>query len=475
MDIGTEKNNFGLPGEVFSFSEAGFAIVAADLTIPEWKSKKDPEEIAVSTGSGDTNEDLKFVTWGEDNKLPLQITELIYKDTVTASDIDLNVKVTYGDGIKPVKRIVENGKVRYEPIFEGPVYEFFENHDFFYSYFLEQLTDLTTFYSATPIINLTRDFKVDSIEHAEAAFIRRAPIDTDLGYSPYVLYSSMWGDSQQTPKDIQKVTLLNPKSPIKDMKQRLGIIPNADGITKKNEETFKYAVGIDFPSPGKIYYPKPYWFSIFDSGWFEFSTLIPAFKKAILKNQATIKYMIVIDRQYFENIFTNEGIAETAKQKARQKSEIDNIKKFLTGADKSGKAWITEGFRSYGQGGASVEIMSYVKIIALENHFKGGEYLEDSEESSNMISYAMGVHPSLRGSSPGKNKNINGTEARELFIIHNAMMKPFRDLLLRPFRIARMINGWGPDIDFLIPNIQLTTLDEGQGAKKVIGTNDESV
>jgi len=472
MDI--VANPEGFKSEIFSIDNQ-VAIVAADLVIPEWKSKKDPEKVNVSLGGAKSKEEKEFVTWGEDNKLPLQVTDLIYKDTVTASDIDLNVKVTYGDGIKPVKRILENGKVRYDPILDGPVYEFFEEHDFFISYFLEQLTDLTTFYSATPIISLTRDFKVYSIEHAEAAFIRRAPIDTSIGFSPYVLYSSKWGDSEQKPEDIKEIALLNPKSPIRDIKQRLGLEPNEDGKKVKDEQTFKYAVGIDFPSPGKIYYPKPYWFSIFDSGWFEFSTLIPAFKKAILKNQSTIKYMIVIDRAYFENIFNNEGIVETVKKKARQAEIIAEIKSFLSGADNSGKAWVTEGVRTYAQNSGNSDLMAYVKIIDIPNHFKGGEYLEDSEESSNMISYAMGVHPSLRGSSPGKNKNINGTEARELFIIHNAMMKPFRDLLLRPFRIARMINGWGADVDFIIPNIQLTTLDEGQGAKKVVGTNEKGV
>lgn len=474
--MGVETNTEGFKGEILSIDN-GVAIVAADLVIPEWKSKKDPEKINVSIGESesDKSEEKEFVTWGLDNKLPLQVSDLIYKDTVTASDIDLNVKVTYGDGIKPVKRILENGKVRYEPILDGPVYEFFEEHDFFISYFLEQLTDLTTFYSATPIISLTREFKVYSIEHAEAAFVRRAPIDATLGFSPYVLYSSKWGDQEQKPEDIEAITLLNPKSPIRDIKQRLGIAPNENGEKVVDIETFKYAVGIDFPSPGKIYYPKPYWFSIFDSGWFEFSTLIPAFKKAILKNQSTIKYMIVIDRQYFENIYSNEGISETDAKNKRRATEIDNIKKFLGGADNSGKAWVTEGVRSYAQNSGNIDLMAYVKIIDIPNHFKGGEYLEDSEESSNMISYAMGVHPSLRGSSPGKNKNINGTEARELFIIHNAMMKPFRDLLLRPFRITRMINGWGPDVDFLIPNIQLTTLDEGQGAKKVVGTNEKGV
>jgi hypothetical protein len=49
------------------------------------------------------------------------------------------------------------------------------------------------------------------------------------------------------------------------------------------------------------------------------------------------------------------------------------------------------------------------------------------------------------------------------------MMKPIRDLLLQPLQIVKEINGWDPDIDFIIPNIMLTTLDQGTGSVKQIG------
>lgn len=476
MGLEPTVNSFSdvhVKGDVFTFQDSSIAFVAAEsVTIPAWKSKKDPEEVEVDSGNK-----LEFVTWGEDNKLPQQLAELIFRDPVTASNIEFKTLVTYGDGIKPVLRRVENNQVVHDPILEGEVYEFFENHDFFISYLLEQLTDLVTFYKCFPIIRLTRDYKVSHIEHAEASFCRLAPIDKDRGHSPYILYSSLWGNSEQTKDDIEAIEYLNPKAPLQDLKVRIGLDPDEDGKRRtgsSREQFFKYAVGIDMPSPGKIYYPKPYWYSIFDSGWFEIATLIPAFKKAILKNATTVKFIIVIDKQYFANLFLSEGIRDVKKQVERQAEEIKKIKDFLSGAENSGKAWITEGIRTYSQNGAT-DLISFIKFIPIENQFKGGEYLEDSEETSNMNSYAHGVHPSIRGAAPGKNKSINGTEARELFIIQNALMKPLRDLLLRPFRIAKAVNGWPKELDFVVPNIVLTTLDSGQGAKKMIGTNDKNV
>ena len=100
-----------------------------------------------------------------------------------------------------------------------------------------------------------------------------------------------------------------------------------------------------------------------------------------------------------------------------------------------------------------------IKIESIRNEVKGGEYIEDSEEASNIIHYGMMVQPSIIGPSPGKNKTINGTEARELFIIKQAILKPFRDRILKPLYLIKAINRWPDDLHFAISNIELTTLD----------------
>jgi hypothetical protein len=112
--------------------------------------------------------------------------------------------------------------------------------------------------------------------------------------------------------------------------------------------------------------------------------------------------------------------------------------------------------------------MPAVKIVPIDNPIKGGEYIDDSEEVSNIIAYGMNVHSSTIGSH-GKGGTINGTEARELFIIKQALMRPFRDLLLKPLYLIKAINKWPEDIYFIIPNLQLTTLDKGTGAVKNTG------
>ena len=139
------------------------------------------------------------------------------------------------------------------------------------------------------------------------------------------------------------------------------------------------------------------------------------------------------------------------------------MKEFLTDTKNTGKS-----VTSYVKYSPEGKEMAYMKITAIENHFKGGEYIDDLEEVSNIISYGMGIHPSLIGSSPGKNTTINGTEARELFIIKQALLKPIRDRILLPLYIVKAINKWPEDIYFTIANLELTTLDKGTGSQKVI-------
>lgn len=52
-----------------------------------------------------------------------------------------------------------------------------------------------------------------------------------------------------------------------------------------------------------------------------------------------------------------------------------------------------------------------------------------------------------------------------------AIEKPVRDLLLEPLVLVADVNGW--DIRFDIPDIMLTTLDQGTDAKEVSQNKEE--
>lgn len=402
------------------------------------------------------------VPWGEDNKVPNTIMEKSFKSPIMVSNHGFNAFIGFGEGIIPARRIIENEKVKFEPVLDNKeINEFFENNDI-NGYFLEQLTDLNYFYITFPEIILNQekpeDRKIVELNSKEAVFSRWEEANKNNGLIEHHFYSSKWSEegSPDFNKDVVATEVLHPKNSILDLKRRIGREARTNGKTK-DDKTFRYIVPVSIPTPGRKYYPKPPYYSLFESGWYDFAILIPEFKTAFLSNQMTIKYVVYLADDYFDIIFSEEGITKDEDQKARVKKEYENINNYLSGAKNAGKAVITkEKFLPDGK------TKTMMRIEVVDNKIKGGEYIEDSEEVSNIMSYGMGVHPSMVGSAPGKNKNINGTEARELFLIKQSMMKPIRDRLLKPLYVVKAINKWPQDIHFMVPNIELTTLDKSK-------------
>lgn len=404
------------------------------------------------------------VYWGESNDLPLTTIDKIYKNPVVASGTFFNVLVLYGQGVVYGRMLDVNGKrqfVQADDVEE--INTFFEENDI-NGYLLEQATDMVTLFNCFPeiIFNRENKRKVVNLLSKEAAFSRWEEMDPETAVIRHHFYSAKWGKSMEREKDIVVTPVLDSRWPLRDLKIRTGRLTDEKG-SKKDLEELRYIIPLNFPTPGRSYYQKPYYFSIFESGWYDYACKIPEFKNALLDNQMVIKYHVELSEDYFSKIFSEEGITEDEKKKARVKAEYAALNKFLSSQKNSGKSVIS--FVSYTPDGKEKRRM---KITVLENLFKGGEYIDDSEEASNIMSYGMGVHPSLIGSAPGKSKTINGTEARELWIIKQALMKPMRDRLLMPLNLIKAINEWPKEIVFAIPNIELTTLDKGTGSEKVI-------
>lgn len=443
-----------------------FCVVETDSNKILECSDKEPEEFTLK------NKKYRGVVWwGIGNDLPLQVIEKYEKVPDVSAPLSFNIDITYGDSIIYGKYKVDEptGKRTFVPEYDNKeINEFFKNNDI-NGYNLEQSSDLNTFFNCFPeiILNGKKD-KIVELNHKEATFSRWEVMNPRTGKIENHFYWTEFGtknmDFEDEDNPVQVTPALDPKRPLLDLNRRLGLAPQRNGKTRKNKAaSFRYIIPINFPTPGKTYYQKPYWYSIFEH-WYDFVRSIPEFKKSLVKNMMTIKYVVTLAENYFPSIFGEEKITDEKKKEARIKLEYENINTFLADPKNTGKAIITK-TRTTPDG----KEVPYLTIASVKNELGGGEYLKDIEQGSNMISFAMRVHPSLIGSAPGSNKTINGTEARELFIIKQAMMKPYRDRLLRPLYVIRDFNKWGEDIEFQIANTSLTTLDKGTGAVKTVG------
>ncbi len=424
---------------------------------------KDSSTIATPVG---LETDIEFYNWGSDNNMPNKLIESAYKNNVVASNLDFNARIGYGDTIQVVLRSRNaSNEIEYVPLMESEAQEVFDflrdnNYTLLQQEMVHDLMLLNN--SFVEFIMNKACTKILQVRHKEAAYSRLSMMN-DSGRIEYHGYCSDWLNASS--EKVIATPLLDYDNPIYDLKVKMGKKPDENGKTN-NKKIPRHILHIAPPSPGKFYYQKAYWWSIFESHWYDFSCSIPEFKMNLMKNQMVLKYHVQIRKGFFDDMFRSEGITDPKKKEERKLDFYRQLEDFLSGKENAGKNFVSE--ISYSDIQKGLEIQD-IKITPIESFIKGGEYIEDSEEASNAICYAMGVHPSLQGASPGKNKTINGTEARELFIIKQAMMKPIRDLLLQPLRIVKEVNGWNPDIDFIIPNIMLTTLDRGTGAVKQIG------
>ena len=397
----------------------------------------------------------KIAPWGCDNLLPNHLLANISKNDIVSTNLRFNRDLCFGLGPKLIKVLARNKKgeiSEYEEVTEGKEFDFFERNDI-PLFVLQQLTDMIYFYNS--FVELIPDKtakEIKTIRHKEAVFSRWSMMDSKGSINTHY-YCGKW-DENPTAKDIIKTQVLDEFNTLEDLSIR--------AATKHRLIYPAY-----MPSPGKPYYSRPEWYSIFDSGWYDHSCMVPQLKKAILKNQLGVKYIIYVSPKYFEDICKNEGI--DMNDKAAKKARIDKEKKafsdFLSGEKNANKTIMTLKEMTPTANGATEN--KWIEIIPIKNDLKGGEYIDDTESTANIICYAMGVHSALIGATPGKSSaTISGTNARELYMMKQALMKPIVDRVMRVLKVIKQYNQWNKDIYITIPEYIFTTLDQNKSGKQ---------
>lgn len=394
--------------------------------------------------------------WGQDNNLPTKIIKEVESSEILSASLSFNISVAYGLGPKIVKAVRNtSGKVvDYIPIERGREYDFFERNDL--SMFLQSmLTDMIYFHNAFAEIIPDENFnEIVTLRHKEAAFSRWEKMDP-YGVINHHFYAADWtkpGD------DIIKTYVVDEFDAVNDITQKLlGRTANASRMIFPSY----------IPSPGRPYYSVPGWHSIFNSGWYDHIKAIPELKKAIMKNNLGVKFIVYISDEYWKNLMKLEGIAPTDAKgiKELKEREKKSFQEFLSGENNAAKAVIA--LKDLFPQGNGMGESKQIEIIPVENDFKGGEYISDLETGSAMLSYATNVHPSLIGATLSKSSgSMSGTDKRELFLIKQALMKSVQDRVMRIIRAIKAVNKWDKDITVIVPEYIFTTQDQNKSGKQ---------
>ena len=393
--------------------------------------------------------------WGADNALPQRVLDKMDQAEIVGSNANFNWQVAFGLGPKLVKLVRDpnnNRVVDYWELDSGDEFDWFEQNDV-PLFMMEVLTDLSYFANAFPIMVFDKDFKkIQGIRHREATFSRWG-VNAKTGEIEKMLYSSKWG-TYKSVDDITAYKVIDEYNAMADM-----------NLYKfKREKAVCYPVYM--PSPGRPYYSYPSWYSIFRSGWFDQIASIPSLKKAILKHKLGVKYIIYISPRFFESQERLNGIADDdlkARKELRDKL-VSQINATLAGEDNAGKSIVA--IKDMMPSGNGVTEEKMISIETIKNDISS-EYLDDYETGANVISYAMGVHPSLVGAVPGKNSNsLSGSNIREIFLMKQALTFPMIDRAMRIFSVVRKFNGWDKDVRVVVPEYIFTTLDQNKSGKQ---------
>lgn len=388
--------------------------------------------------------------WGTNNNLPDVVMGNIARSEVMGANVEFNRNVMYGLGPRLVKRI---GKGEYEEVEDGREYEFFVRNDIA-MYLLEIMTDMSFFNNAFTQLIPDKGFReIHTIRNLEAVFSRWG-LDAKKSIVSH-LYSNGWADGSASQETILR-------SPVID---EWDAVRSANGLLAVRSKRMVYPTYM--PSPGRPYYSRPSWYSLFSSGWYAQAVAIPELKKAILKNQLGVKFIIYFSPKYFANRANEEGIdrADFKAMEQLREREVQKIRDFLSGEKNVSKAMVA--LKEMVPVSSSVSSEKYIEIEPIKNDISGGELLLDLDSVTNMTCYAMGIHPTLIGAVPGKSSgSLSGTDKRELFLMKQALLKPVVDRCLRPLQLVKKINGWDRNIFITIPEYIFTTLDQNNSGKQ---------
>lgn len=392
-----------------------------------------------------------YVPWGDNNLRPNEVLRLIRNDEVMSPNMLFNIQAAYANGLTYTRK-------NKSEITDQEVVDFFK-YNRCTKYLFEQQTDMKHFYWTVSVLILSGDGnKIVKLRHKDVLYCRLETCNPKNGALEHVFYGN-WEKGAPKPENREDLELLDVDDPLGDLMVRMGKLEGDDGKKKKPTATRKFAMINRIPIPGNKYYPFPYYWSLFNSGWYDVKQLIPAGKKAKFTNGIVMKFQVEINDKYWDVLFGRENITDPVKRIERMTLEKENIKSFLTGIVNAGKVWFS-GFYVDPNG----KEQSMVRINFINNQKEGGDWIEDTEEGASMACYATGNNPGMIGVTPGKSAGqMNGSNIRELFTMKQGLEKSVKDIILEPYFVIKHYNEW--DIEFDIPFMMLTTLDKKTDAE----------
>lgn len=388
---------------------------------------------------------LEYAIWGDDNLRPQKLFEYIEGNDLIPTLLDFKVRSFYGDGLIYGYDVVDEvtGLDKFKRVVEPEVDEWLEKIAV-ERYLLSVAHDYYALKNAFAELSVSVGGRIENISCKDATMCRLSKQDAN-GKINTVYVNANW-DNGGTAENSIKVIAINPDFDIPSQIQ-----PGRNHIIPLRQQR-----------RGRVYYDKAEWEALIEAGWLDLATMIPQYKKKLMENQLSIKYHVQVPDYWWKWKFKDWDSMDAKTQKEKKQEEVSNFVEFMKGTKNAGNVFFTA-FK-YDER-INKEFPGW-KINILEMP-KGGEYLEDSQETDFHITRAFGVDPTIVGIGPGKgHQSGSGSDKRVASNHYNQLTAADHDIMLSPINIAARINGFnkyaeaGKRLYFMTKGFFIATLDQ---------------
>lgn len=393
-----------------------------------------------------------IATWGDDNLFPQNVKKLADLTFIPAV-ISMQVRALYGT-LEYGEEIYDAATKSYvfTPSTDPAVDDFLKRTNI-NRYLIEAASDYYWFGNVFPEIILTNDRSaIASISIQEAMFSRFEKQNIKTGLVDYCYINANWDNGgKEDDLNTTKVPVIDPYyDPV--------------GALQTRKDSFKYIYPLSFPTPGSTFYQVVPWDSVRKSGWLEIASLIPKWKKALMTNQLSIKYHIEVPEYYWSWKYKNWTELTNDERLKTIKNELKNFNEFFSNPDNSGRSFMTQ---SKFDAERNVSYPGW-KITALDDKISDGKYIDDSNEASSQLLFALGVDGTLIGTTPGKAMGAgSGSDKRVAYNMYMQLRQADEDIVFEPLHFIRDYNGWNPKLKFRFRRRDIVTADTGKSTKPV--------
>ena len=436
------------------YPSAGVAVTTNARLSPN-SAIPSPSTPVLDHADEDGNMSQEIALWGVNNDLPQQIIADVEANPELASTLHWSAKALISGGI--VYGYVETdeatGKETMRTV-QDPVVEAWLSRTNIKKYLRHAAKDYYVLWHVfTEFMKSNDGTQIAAIACQDTSYCRFG-LQDEKGRMAWAYLCANWTRATaSTSTGVTKFPLLDPDFDVQTQLE----------FSKFN----RFIYPTSGTATGRTYYQPAPWHSLRTSGWLELANAIPRFKKALLKNQFTIKYHVQIAEWWWKMKYP-DWEQFPLKKRERVAAELKAFNDKMAGTDNAGNSILTM-MKVDEESGKTYEGW---KITPIEDKLQDGKYIEDSQEACSHIFFGVGVDPTLIGAAPGKGQGAgSGSDKRVAQNIWTLNSKTDQDILLEPVEAAFEFNGFGRKdgkrrYDVWFRNYLVSTLDTGAATQQ---------